>query len=136
MGCLLSPDWCLSFPIRRPVWREHSGVRWGAKLKFWPDGLGREVGGRGKEDEAGKAPALDVRNHNHSNCESGCFQILANSTSDRTEAQSGSGSTWFSAYCGLLNADTFLFRSPGLIMTLRRKGLNVLQFNILELRTI
>lgn len=79
---------------------------------------------------------MDIRNHNHSNCESECVQMLANSTSDRTEAQSASVPTWFLAYCGLLNADTLLFRSPVLIMTLSGKGLNVLQFNILELRTI
>lgn len=90
----------------------------GAKLRFWPDGLGREVGGRGTEDRAGKAPALDIRNHSHSNCESGCLQMLANSASDRTEAQSDSGPIWLSAYCGLLNTDILLLRSPGLIMTL------------------
>lgn len=44
--------------------------------------------------------------------------MLANSASDRTEAQSDSGPIWLSAYCGLLNTDILLLRSPGLIMTL------------------
>lgn len=32
--------------------------------------------------------------------------------------QSDSGPIWLSAYCGLLNTDILLLRSPGLIMTL------------------
>lgn len=117
MGCLLSRDWCpSSSPIRKAMWRGALRNEGRGKTRA----LARQARVRGtwekKDGEAGRAPALDIRNHNHSNYESTCFQMLA--------------ATLFSASCCLLahsgvllslNADTLPFRSLGLIMILGRK---------------
>lgn len=60
------------------TWRGAPGNELEAELRLWPDRQGERWG---EGSEAGSP--LNIRNHHHSNCRSGCLQVVAVTWSER-----------------------------------------------------